>query len=146
MLMLSVNRKNIFMLSMVNFILSMSLGCGSDNVGGGNISSVSGTVMFNGKPVMGEVVFQWADKKENVSLIGSDGKYNVINPEKGLANIIVRKIGGTVPTVKAEGMPELPGTTRSVVGVLPPSKYEKPTSELTFTFKGGKETFNIELK
>ena len=123
----------------------MALGCGSKSEGYSD--SVSGTVMLKGQPVSGEVVFQWANKKENVSLISSDGKYNIINPEKGQASILVRKIAGLEPSTKPQpGIVELPGTTKNTVGVLPPIKYAKNTDELTFKVEGGKQTYNIDLK
>ena len=145
MLILSGNRNNFFMLFTISFIITVSLGCG--NKSEGYSDSVSGTVMLTGQPVSGEVVFQWANKKENVSLIGSDGKYNIINPEKGQADILVRKTGGTMAgTTPQPGIAELPGTTKNAVGVLPPIKYSKNTPELTFKVEGGKQTYNIELK
>jgi len=145
MLILSAGPNKNFMILTVSFIFSMAIGCGNKNVGYND--SVSGTVMLNGQPVSGEVVFQWANNKENVSLISPDGKYNIINPEKGKVNILVRKIGGTTPTASLPpGASQLPGTTSTAVGVIPPVKYAKNTGELTFTVEGGKQTYNIELK
>ena len=145
MLILSADRNKNFMLLSIGFVLIMSIGCGNKNVGYSD--SVSGTVMLNSQPVSGEVVFQWANKKENVSLISPDGKYNIINPEKGQVSILVRKIGGTMPTASLPpGASQLPGTTSTSVGVLPPIKYAKNTDELTFKVEGGKQTYNIELK
>lgn len=145
MLILSVSRNNTFMLFTISFVLSMALGCG--NKSEGYSDSVSGTVMSKGQPVSGEVVFQWANKKENVSLISSDGRYNIINPEKGQASILVRKIAGSEPSAKPQpGIVELPGTTKNTGGVLPPIKYAKNTDELTFKVEGGKQTYNIDLK
>jgi hypothetical protein len=145
MLILSVSRNNTFMLFTISFVLSMALGCGSKSEGYSD--SVSGTVMLKGQPVSGEVVFQWANKKENVSLISSDGRYNIINPEKGQASILVRKIAGSEPSAKPQpGIVELPGTTKNTGGVLTPIKYAKNTDELTFKVEGGKQTYNIDLK
>ena len=95
-----------------------------------------------------------ARKKRIEAPIGPDGTYFIGDPPKGTVKIAVKGIPGAAP----QALPRDPSLGRKKasatcppskildMGVAPPAKYASPeTSGLTYTVKGGKETFDIPL-
>src|SRR4051812_18600270 len=71
---------------------------GCDKKGDEAANSVSGKVTLNGEPVSGVVIFVGADNKEYPSPIKPDGSYSVPNPPTGQVKILVKGMGGTLPS------------------------------------------------
>ena len=122
-------------------LLAPLAGCGSQ-------PAVSGTVTYKKELLTtGEVSFIAADGKSRSGLIGSDGRYEVIDPPMGDVTIVVvakkaeGKAGKNNPLA---GNPASGGsaTLRSLI----PARYGDPrTSGLTFRVTGGRQTKDIDL-
>jgi hypothetical protein len=111
-------------------------------------NSVSGKVTLNGKAVTGQVAFLGADGHERIAPIDPDGSYRIINPPLGEVKIVVR--GFNIPRASRTGMKlaPLPGGTLAsgpTPALAPPARYAWPANGLTFTVKGGAQTFDIPL-
>lgn len=117
-------------------------GCASKAAEGGD--AVGGKVTLNGKPVAGQVVFVGGDRKEVVALIAPTGGYSLANLPRGEWQVFVRGTGLKVPLVPKGAAPP-PGLT-AAIGVAPPVRYAQPKHAQKFTFAGGAQTFDIELK
>jgi hypothetical protein len=116
---------------------------------------VSGTVKLNGQDVKGTVVIVDSDGKETASPI-SGGKYTIADPPLGDVVFLVKGMAGLPgpenpqkaekPKLKGPADKILENTDRNMA-VEPPRRYNtKETSDLKHTLKGGKETFDIELR
>jgi len=117
---------------------------------------VSGTVKLNGQEVKGTVVIVGSDGKEMACPI-SGGKYSIANPPLGEVVFPVKGMFGPPGTEKGQKAekPKIKGPAGSMIlenkdtnmGVEPPGRYyKKETSDLKRTLKGGRETFDIELR
>jgi len=108
---------------------------------------VSGKVLY--KQVLlttGEVSFIAADGKSRSGLIGSDGRYEIVDAPVGPVTIIVvaRKTEGQAGKVS----PIIGGITgpAPVVRSLIPTKYNDPkTSGLTYEVTSGRQTKDLDL-
>lgn len=124
------------------FLLLTAMVCGLGCSSNKDKDSVSGKVTLNGKPVTGIVAFIYPDNKEVTGPIQAEGKYTISNPPAGEVKVVVKGgiIGGKVvaPT-GATGAPSGP------VVESPPAKYASPNNGLTFTVKGGHQTYDIPL-
>jgi hypothetical protein len=126
------------------------LSCGCSG-GGGNAPSniVKGKVTLNGQPVLGEVVFIAADKKETKASIALNGEYSFPNPPKGEYQVLVKSIGmtGTVPGGQKNAMSDPSSSGAGTLkGQEPPKKYAQPDNGLPkLNVTGGEQKFDIEL-
>jgi hypothetical protein len=120
-------------------------------VGCGGRGDVSGTVSYNGRPlVCGTVQFEGSDGILRQGNIETDGRYTVRDVATGEAKAAVSSINPRssdfIPIEKEGGvkMPRRP----DVPGWFPiPPKYDAPhTSELTYTIQRGENKIDIELK
>jgi len=123
-------------------LLSLA-GCGGKPTESAN--SVSGKVTLDGAKVAGQVIFVGPDNKELVpAAIKLDGTYQIADVPPGKYKVLVRGAGSaTGPAPKDSALPKM----ETGGGAAPPAKYAAvTTSDLTYEVKGGKETYNIELK
>ena len=120
-------------------------GCSSSAAG----ESIKGKVTLGDKPVSGMIVFTGADGKEASAPISADGAYSVSNPSHGALKITITSMGpGPVKGVPSAVKPKNDGVLPALPteGIPPPAKYSKPDNGLTYDFKGGLQTFDLELK
>jgi len=117
---------------------------GCDKKGDEAANSVSGKVTLNGEPVAGIITFVGADNKEVSGPIKPDGTYTVANPPAGQVKILVKGMGGTLPT--ATPPKEAGGNMPKMGGVSPPAKYSAVnTTDLKFEVTSGKQKHDITL-
>jgi prepilin-type N-terminal cleavage/methylation domain-containing protein len=127
-------------------------GCGHQNPRSAEHAEVSGTVLFQGKPLPGgKITFVAVDGGfPSVGTIDENGHYQIKAPigavEIGVTNQVLKKSGA------AKGLPRLAqaesAENQPLKGryVKIPSQYEDPhTSGLKYTVKRGQQTHNIEL-
>jgi hypothetical protein len=139
--------------------LTMLPGCG------GGSATVSGQVVYNGKPVTGGYVrFRPANSRGNAitAVIEPSGNYKALNVPTGEAKISVdnRELepvpAAAHPRPKlpsgaeqiARGGPEPQDLPKKMPGTyvqIPPRYYSDDTAGLSYTVKSGTQTFKIEL-
>jgi hypothetical protein len=108
-------------------------------------------VTLEGKPVAGQVIFIWDDKKELSSPIGPQGNYTIPEPPAGKVKVLVKSMtmpGGNQPLVKPKGGPEMadPLGGGGMGGAAPPAKYGAVnTTPLSFEVTSGRQTYDIPL-
>jgi hypothetical protein len=126
-------------------------GCGS------GLATVTGKVTVDGQPVSaGRVVFRTADGTSNVPVIAkiaTDGSYRALDVPQGAMNVTVDgltkferiKIQSGVKGKKTSESKARAAAIESSPKI--PEKYQNPdASGLTFTVKGGTNTYNIEIQ
>jgi len=125
-------------------LLALAAGCGGPG-------DVSGTVTYQGKPlVWGTVQFEGSDGILKQSNITSDGTYSIRGVASGEAKVAVSSINPNSsdfqPRVVEGKAP--PPPRPEVKGWFPiPDKYDTPfKSGLTYAIKRGQNTIDIELK
>jgi hypothetical protein len=118
-------------------------GCGGNPV-------VSGTVTYKKVPLnTGEVSFIGSDGKSRSGLIGSDGRYEIVDPPKGEVTIVVT--ASRAEPSKAGGSPlggaDFAKNARAVpVQSLVPTRYGDPkSSDLRYVVVSGKQRKDIDL-
>lgn len=121
---------------------------------GARKTSVSGTVVYNRKPLpSGTVLFHGEDGRVAHSLIDENGNYTIDNPPLGLVRITVRSHAAMPAGMPSSGRPpESPsppaqdGKASSDTYVPIPKRYLAPDqSGLTYTVQVGPQTHHIEL-
>ena len=122
----------------------LTLGCGGRG-------DVSGKVTYNGKPlVFGTVQFEASDKTIKQANIEPDGSYSIPGVPVGEAKVAVSSDNprsSAFQPLQREGLPP-PKPMPEVVGWFPiPTKYQDLSNpKLTYTVKGGNNTYDIDLK
>ncbi|HTU22101.1 MAG TPA: hypothetical protein VMG10_28940 [Gemmataceae bacterium] len=113
-------------------ILLGTLGCGG---GGGGDNVVSGTVKFNGQPVLGSIMFVSQKDPKNVSstIIQDNGRYQMPKAPLGMVDVAFQ------PTTQSSD-PKAPPPPQ-----LPEKYLQAKTSGLSFEVKGGRQTKDFIL-
>jgi hypothetical protein len=136
-------------------------GCGGDS-GKPKLGRVSGTVIYNGKPVTKGIVSfipisgpGMATGQSAAGEIGSDGSYQLTTFESGDGAVlgehrVIIQSREDDPALKGGGMPipdKLGRLNIKPPTYLVPQKYATTeTSPLNFTVREGNNRYNIELK
>ena len=68
-------------------VLTLSVPACSSRTG---TDSVSGKVIFQGRPVSGEIIFVSSDNKEIIAFLGPEGNYQIPSAPKGEYKILVK--------------------------------------------------------
>jgi len=111
-------------------------------------NQVSGKVMLGNVPASGATVtFIGAGGKKAGALVDREGKYVVVDAPPGKVQVTVKSMAGAGPALPTPAQVKdakagPPGATSVTV----PAKYGEPNNGLTYEVKGGKETYDIELK
>jgi hypothetical protein len=129
-------------------LLPLTAGCGG-KAGG----TVSGTVMYQGKPLSsGVVTFVPESGAAHHADIQSDGSYRMTNAPLGLVKIGVQTKSGPSASSPSR-MPTSPNDYGKLESDMKgkesqiPARYTDPNkSQVTYTVKKGKQQFDIELK
>lgn len=112
-------------------------------------NSLTGTITFNGKPVsFATIMVKGADGTEKNGPTDEQGKYIVVDPPEGPLKFKIV----AVPPPPPPGAPEAgqgggaPAWKPPPGALSLPKRYGDFENEVTFTYEGGKQTFDIELK
>jgi|SRR5579883_2427189 len=131
----------------IGVVFALLLGCGGPYTG-----SVTGKVLYKGKPLPGGIVtFIHPDGRSAHAQIQEDGSYKVANAPGGEVKCLVvtmKPLPG-LPAKIASRMPAKPTDAVYPAGpyVPIPLKYSKPeTTDLTYTINRGSQEIIIELK
>jgi hypothetical protein len=124
--------------------------------------TISGQITYQGKPVPEGTVVMVPAEGQAVTGIIKDGHYEVKGIVKGMVKIAVQTTESAAVNRSVQRIPkgmgppkELgldpaiydPSAQRQVKSMRIPEKYRDPEqSGLTYTVKGGKQEFNIDLK
>ncbi|MDY3555454.1 hypothetical protein R5W24_004597 [Gemmata sp. JC717] len=112
-------------------------GCGSST---DDADKLTGRVTIGGQPAKDvTVVAIGPDRTEASALTGPNGEYALTKPPRGALRFRVTALVPP-PPAGVQAPPPPPGT------VTVPAKYAKPDNELVFTFDGGHQTYDLELK
>lgn len=102
----------------------LAFGCGKNQEA--NQDSLTGKVTVNGQPVKTTVItVTGPDGKPSGGTTNDEGVYLIPNPPKGELKFTF------VPSGPKSGIPD---------------KYTRPNNDLKFTYTGGKQTYDIDLK
>jgi hypothetical protein len=118
-------------------------GCNSKTV-------VSGTVTYNDAALTsGEVSFVSASGESRSGLIGSDGRYEIIDPPAGDVTVVITSTRIQSDAVAQKGSP-ITGNLKQVkagvvVSVIPTQYGDVKTSPLRYTVVSGKQTTDFKL-
>ncbi|HYH68895.1 MAG TPA: hypothetical protein VD866_29650 [Urbifossiella sp.] len=125
--------------------------------GCGGAGDVTGTVTYQGKPVVtGSVTFYGPDKTPYLGAIDEKGNYKVVGVPSGARQVTVASPDPLPPPGAKSGKPSnpnLPEGTPEPKGTRPegwraiPTNYADPNaSKLTFEVRGGANTIDIPLE
>lgn len=110
-------------------------GCGESTNSDGEPNTLSGMVTMAGEPVEYNMIVAVGPGGKEVSAPRkADGSYRIVSPPTGLLKF------------KFAAGPPIPGGPAKLKTGNIPVKYLSPKSELEFEYKGGNQTFDIELK
>jgi hypothetical protein len=130
-------------------VLSASPGCGRVP---GAAGSVSGKVLFNGRPLpSGSVLFVRAGGGQSTALIRPDGTYRIDDAPLGTVKVAIAShahapAGLERPAHPAPGNHSRPVRPAERTPIIPPHYNDPERSGLTFSVQEGEQTFDIILK
>jgi hypothetical protein len=107
---------------------------------------ITGSVSLDGQPVNGTVMFFAVDGREYPGAISEDGKYKVLNAPKGDGRFLVKSNLPSLPAGAPKPKDAPPPPDNAGNGKQPPAKYAFAANAIKYSYAGGKQNFDIELK